>query len=211
MLNEPMHLIFKAITVFRQKGIFSLVQDIKRFIFRYRIKGLVFLDTCSACGSHDLSLFLKESPSSLFRCNQCRLIFFNPLPTKDDLESFYSSEEGYIPSVRDYMEEYKKHYSNRLLRYEGFMKRILDRSTIEIENVLDIGCGYGFFLLYCKEKGIKPFGIEIAKETSSWAQEQGMEVFTGTLHESPFREGSFDLVTSFHCLEHSLDPALEVS
>jgi len=90
------------------------------------------------------------------------------------------------------------------------MKRILNISTIEIKNVLDIGCGYGFFLLYCKEKGIKSFGVEIAKETSSWAQEQGMEVFNGTLQEAPFQRGSFDLVTSFHCLEHSLNPELEV-
>lgn len=210
MLNKPIHLFYKAINVFREKGFLSLIQDTRRFIFRYRIKGLVSLDTCSACGSHDLTLFSKERPSSLYRCNQCCLIFFNPLPSKDDLAYFYSSEEGYIPSVRDYMLEYRKHYSNRLMRFEGFMKSILSKSTIEIKNVLDIGCGYGFFLLYCKEKGIKPFGVEIAKETSSWAQENGMEVFTGTLHEAPFREGSFDLVTSFHCLEHSLDPSLEV-
>ncbi len=193
-----------------EKGFFVLLQDIKRFAFRYRIKGIHSFDTCSACSSRDLSLFLKEKPSNLYRCNQCGLIFFNPLPSKDDLAGFYSSEEGYIPSVRDYMQVYKNYYSNRLLRYEGFMKRILERSTIEIKNVLDIGCGYGFFLLYCKEKGIDPFGVEISRETSLWAQENGINVFTGTIHEVPFRKGSFDLVTSFHCLEHSLDPASDV-
>jgi len=210
MLNNPTHLLSKATRVFKEKGFFSLVQDIKRFFFRYGIKGLDFLDTCSACGSRDLSLFLKENPTSLYRCNQCDLIFFNPLPSKDDLAVFYSSEEGYIPSVRDYMQVYQNHYSNRVMRYEGFMNRIFERSTIDIKNVLDIGCGYGFFLLYCREKGIEPFGVEISRETSSWARGQGMEVFTGTVQEAPFRVGSFDLITSFHCLEHSLDPASEV-
>lgn len=107
------------------------------------------------------------------------------------------------------MRVYNENYANRVVHYQGILDRI-SKYTDDPKNILDIGCGYGFFLLYCKEKGIEPFGIEVSKQTSSWAREQNLNVFTGSTQEAPFNDGFFDIATSFHCLEHTLDPKAEV-
>ncbi len=168
------------------------------------------LNTCNICESKAITLFLHMEPSNLYRCHECGLIFFNPLPPKVLLEEFYSSEEGYLPSIRDTMRTYKENYDNGRARFQNILDGI-SRYIDSPRNVLDIGCGYGFFLLYCKEKGLDAFGVEISKETSFLARERGLKVFTNSIHEVPLDEASFDIITSFHCLEHALDPKTEVA
>jgi len=164
---------------------------------------------CNVCDSKSATLFLNRLPAALYRCEECGLIFFSPLPSKKVLEDFYSSEEGYLPSIRETLDVYKTHYTARAARYENFMDRILKQAPGS-KSVLDVGCGYGLFLLYCREKGFDTWGIEISKQTSAWAREQQLDVFTGSVHEAPFDNNYFDIVTSFHCLEHALDPQAEL-
>jgi SAM-dependent methyltransferase len=165
---------------------------------------------CNVCNSFSIDLFSEQNPSNLYRCRECGLIFFYPLPSKELLDYYYSSEEGYLPSIRDTMRVYHENRINRDAHYQGILGRMM-RNTHDPKNILDIGCGYGFFLLYCKEQGLEPFGVEISRQTSSWAREQGMNVFTGTLQEASYENESFDVITSFHQLEHTVDPKAEVT
>ncbi len=204
-----MDLLRKGVTVLVRKGPLDFLREVRRFVYARRIKGTEMLDTCAICGSDSIDLFLRERPSSLYRCDKCGLIFYNPLPSKDALRKYYSSEEGYLPSIRETARAHRENYVNHEKRYKGFIDRIL-KGTDNHRRILDIGCGYGFFLSYCRERGFEPFGIEVSEQTSTWARAQGLNVFTGTIHEAPFHEGFFDVVTSFHCLEHALDPKAEI-
>lgn len=56
-------------------------------------------NTCPACLSHDIQPsyfistegFLSIAGFNHSKCNQCRTIFLNPLPTKESLNAFYKS------------------------------------------------------------------------------------------------------------------------
>jgi 2-polyprenyl-3-methyl-5-hydroxy-6-metoxy-1,4-benzoquinol methylase len=73
--------------------------------------------------------------------------------------------------------------------------------------VLDVGCGYGFFLDLARRAGARVAGVELAKAEAAYARERlGLNV-AGSLDELPLdsREG-FDLVTLFEVVEHLHEP-----
>jgi 2-polyprenyl-3-methyl-5-hydroxy-6-metoxy-1,4-benzoquinol methylase len=73
--------------------------------------------------------------------------------------------------------------------------------------LLDVGCGNGTYLGLMKSLGWDVAGVEIdAKAAASTKSRLGVFVHNGTLEDGPFDEGSFDVITMTHVIEHVLDP-----
>jgi SAM-dependent methyltransferase len=72
--------------------------------------------------------------------------------------------------------------------------------------LLDVGCASGKFLRQMAAVGWRVAGIESDPEAADRARGTGAEIFTGDPGQAPFADGSFDLVTAFHSLEHMPDP-----
>ncbi len=73
--------------------------------------------------------------------------------------------------------------------------------------LLDIGCGYGFFLQEMKSRGWNVKGMELSREGREYAQDKfGIKVFSGALEEIAFAEGTFDVITFIYVIEHMPDP-----
>jgi SAM-dependent methyltransferase len=56
------------------------------------------------------------------------------------------------------------------------------------------------------ELGWEVAGIELVPEAAAIAREVTRNIFVGDLMRAPFPDGSFDLVTAFHVVEHLPDP-----
>ncbi|SOC11309.1 methyltransferase family protein [Ureibacillus xyleni] len=83
----------------------------------------------------------------------------------------------------------------------------VDNENIKGKDVLDIGCGYGWFELYALKNGVnKIIGIEITDEDLSTARkyihDKRAEFHTGSGIEIPFDNVSFDTVVSWEVIEH---------
>jgi 2-polyprenyl-3-methyl-5-hydroxy-6-metoxy-1,4-benzoquinol methylase len=76
------------------------------------------------------------------------------------------------------------------------------------KTILDVGCGYGYFLEYASKKGWKSSGVEIVKEAAESTKDKiGTEnVFTGKLKEAKFCSNSFDAITLWDVLAIVDDP-----
>lgn len=72
--------------------------------------------------------------------------------------------------------------------------------------LLDVGCATGDFLAQAERAGYETAGVEISDYAAGVARQRGFDVFTGQLGDLPAREGSFDVVTMFHVLEHMQRP-----
>jgi SAM-dependent methyltransferase len=114
------------------------------------------------------------------------------------------SYEGYLPTQRE-----------EINKWEAMMKPVIVKSADLIEcrsetgrgKVLDIGCGYGFFLQEMKSRGWKVDGIEISQTGREYAVNQwGIEVFSEPTALLQLPENSFDVVTLFYVIEHVPDP-----
>jgi SAM-dependent methyltransferase len=82
--------------------------------------------------------------------------------------------------------------------------------------VLDVGCGYGAFVLAAREHGLDAVGIDLAGFELRFARERLARVRPGdsanavykegSALDLPFGDGSLDAITMWNVLEHVLDP-----
>ena len=149
----------------------------------------------------------------IVRCPRCGLLFRAILPSPEDLPGLYDSAyfqaedrsqggEGYA----DYVGEADLHRLNarrRLSLLEGFTAP---------GRLLDVGCAAGFFLDEARGRGWEVTGIEVSTEMAEWASGTlGLpQVIHGSFTGHPWDEGTFDCVTMWDYIEHTIDPLFEL-
>jgi len=89
-------------------------------------------------------------------------------------------------------------------KYEKFFLYLnINPSEYKNITILDIGCGNGDFIKYCKTLGIKISGMSISREQVLSLQKQNFDVYLGSYRD--FQEqfvGKYDIVTFWGSLEH---------
>ena len=75
------------------------------------------------------------------------------------------------------------------------------------ENILEVGCSAGYFLLRAREKGWKTFGIDVDRNAVTYAKETyDLNVSCGVLSESGYQKDYFKAIVMIGVLEHIPDP-----
>ncbi len=154
---------------------------------------------CPICeGSRGDPLYL-EGFFQMVRCPSCQFIFLNPRPTADSLFRFY---QKYLPEERASIESWEKmmrpifHRAGNLLKQYGKRGRLLD-----------VGTGFGFFLVEMKKRGWEATGIEISKKAMDYARDVlGLTILPGPLEKADLPDNHFDAVTAFYVIEHLSRP-----
>ena len=154
---------------------------------------------CPGCGSERAAPELVgRDPISLddfpvVRCARCGLAYVNPRP-----------DAAHLPG----------YYPNRYFgaRHPLFKQQLMALRARKLgvpppgARLLDVGCGYGDFILACRARGWSVVGA--AQEASpifAWKEMLGLEVVTvDALAALP--DASFDVITLWHVFEHLADP-----
>jgi len=86
-----------------------------------------------------------------------------------------------------------------LQRPEANLLRILERSTRDNANALDLGCGMGRHLYPLKEKGFLPIGLDISSSAIQYIRTMNpdMPVIVGDMKVLPFENESLDLILAW--------------
>jgi 2-polyprenyl-3-methyl-5-hydroxy-6-metoxy-1,4-benzoquinol methylase len=167
--------------------------------------------SCPLCQSSRIFFFLKSrdflvtnKDFELWRCDSCGFVFTQDIPTEEEIGKYYQSMEYVSHS------DTRKGLINKLYHFgRKMMLRKKFRMVSEIapgRKLLDIGCGTGYFPAYMKERGFKVAGVEVDPAAREFAK----QTFTIPVY-SPENfldydfEGSFDLITMWHVLEHVED------
>lgn len=131
-----------------------------------------------------------EHNYSMYKCPECSLEFAWPLiPGSKSFYDFLTQQNGYYS---DYRPEYKIVWDYLRTR-KGNTK------------ILDVGCGDGSFLKGTLDiPGVKAIGIDTTLESIKKAQSKGIEAYQVPIEKLEMND--FDVVVSFHCLEHVSDP-----
>jgi 2-polyprenyl-3-methyl-5-hydroxy-6-metoxy-1,4-benzoquinol methylase len=119
---------------------------------------------------------------------------------------FRRKEELSADGYADYLREETEHRltaTRRVRRLGGL------RSP---GRLLDVGAAAGFFMDEARSAGWSVEGIDISPEMSQQGREQlGLEIVTGLFQHAAYSPASFDAVTMWDYIEHSIDPASDLS
>ena len=135
----------------------------------------------------------------LCKCSNCDLIFTNPRPDEETIGKYYEFD--------DYISHQDK--SNNLTNtvYKQVRKitikgkiELLNQYSPENAEVLDYGCGTGYFLQTAQNKGYRTSGIEPNDKAREIASSFGLEI-SKNLDEIESSK-KYDIITLFHVLEH---------
>lgn len=165
------------------------------------------LTSCPVCGANNYSPRLTCTDNTVSKkefqvvaCDACGFHFTNPQPSEEELGAYYESEDYVSHSdsskgVVNWM--YQKVRSFTLKKKLALVNRLSAKG-----NLLDVGCGTGYFLATCKNDGWKTTGIEPSAQARKVAHDQhGLDVFDEPqLNQLP--EHSFDVISLWHVLEH---------
>jgi 2-polyprenyl-3-methyl-5-hydroxy-6-metoxy-1,4-benzoquinol methylase len=154
---------------------------------------------CAICESNkneNYVLLYRLGDCDIIKCKSCGLVYVNSL-----------FEEIKRASGKVYASEVYEQIGKTLLK--RFSTDIVKIETLTKKGkILDIGCGYGYFLTIAKQRGWQCTGVEINEELASYLNtKKGLNVRAGTLSEQNYETESFDVITMFNIIEHLLYPA----
>lgn len=166
---------------------------------------------CNLCGEcvarEQAPRWLKDG-YEIFRCRSCDLLFRGELPTPQDLQEIYSrsyfirDEDASADGYDDYLNDESEHRLTARRRVTQLCK------AADPGRLLDVGSAAGFFMDEAREAGWDVHGIDVSPDMSAWGRnELGLEIATGLFQTADLPTASFDAVTMWDYIEHSIDPA----
>lgn len=154
---------------------------------------------CPLCGHRGYRLVKKEEEWEIIECLSCSFVFVKQVPEEKFLNLHY---QKYLPTDNKCIKRW-------LTMMSGVFLRAID--TIESQGssrgkLLDIGCGFGFFLELARKRGWSVYGVEPCAHARSYALSRGINVDSENLFTRAYEDEMFDVITLFYVLEHLTDP-----
>jgi SAM-dependent methyltransferase len=161
---------------------------------------------CLLCGGNEgLTLLEWEEGYQIIQCNNCgvscpNISFSENEEVSEELDREKIQYEIYVQAIDRQYDYRKNQFGGDRYRY------IIDRLGMDPKKIqlLDIGCGAGYFLSYLKERGVNSKGLDTNPNTVRYCIDRGLCVASGDLMEE--EDEQYDVIVLFDVLEHLLDP-----
>ena len=140
----------------------------------------------------------SEQVFSIAQCLECGVLRTLPEMTERELAEFYPRD--YWGGEEPRLQWIKASQKEKI--------EFLSACGLTGGDILDVGCGGGFFLRALDQDKWNCFGVETGQAAANAARRALGEgrIFTGTLIESACADEAFDVVTFWSALEHTNEP-----
>lgn len=154
--------------------------------------------SCTVCKSAKYDVFYEKNGFNYVKCSECALVYANPRLTKKEVEKIYN--------IGFESKKEKKNHELDTSKYNSIIKKFVKYR--HNNNILDVGCFNGAFLLSVKNVGWNVFGTELSDKATELAKKttNGGDVRTGELEDISFPESFFDVVVLLDVIEHLPNP-----
>ncbi|MFZ3169720.1 MAG: class I SAM-dependent methyltransferase [Candidatus Methanoperedens sp.] len=165
--------------------------------------------TCNYCKGTEhevVAEYTRLEKNDILKCKNCGLVYLDIKKNKKDIESFYSLEYRKIPALP--VQSAQEHYDDKVTQHdsEDRISFISNHFEIRGKKILEIGSASGSLLNKLSEYGAKEVvGIELSEEFAEFSRNRGFKIFTDPIEELDISQ-KFDIVVSFHTIEHVFDP-----
>jgi len=160
--------------------------------------------SCYNCGSSEATDFAQENGFCLVKCRDCGLLYVNPRPSEEEI---------------DYAHKLGQHRGAELIQTTGYydfskvssytatlQEMFSDGSALYGKTWLDIGCGYGEFLLALKRfssNGLLVKGVEPNLTKATSAKNRGLDV---SYFDLAGHKEKYDYISILNVYSHLSDP-----
>ena len=169
------------------------------------------IKSCPVCSSNDFRFLgirggksQREGlgiESKIFQCHSCSLLYPNPFPIPESLESLYGDTNDYFSK--------KESWEFRSKTYESLIKEFINRLNCKNKKIelLDVGAGRGEF---CQAALSFPetncTGIEVSNGSIKYAEEKGIKLYKKSLADLIAEGKKFDGIALNAVLAHVHEP-----
>ncbi|MDX2254016.1 MAG: class I SAM-dependent methyltransferase [Pseudanabaenaceae cyanobacterium bins.39] len=162
---------------------------------------------CPTCKYTEHKDIYAIDQGKLISCQNCKLVFYVPRPTAEELTNFYNHQayrQDYAQSVMSSPDFVANRYQD--------LKQIVSKYDPHLFNrkdkiFLDIGCGLGSLLQQAIADQWQVQGTEISPEAVLQANIDIRDrILVGDILSLDLPEQYFDLITIYHVIEHLIDP-----
>lgn len=148
---------------------------------------------CICCNSVKIGTIYIKSVDYDY-CHNCGFLFLkhqSHTETGDSLNSHYLCDDPH-----ENVSQSKKSFYSQALNY------LSTKIKRDNKKILDIGCGYGYFLNTARKSGWQPTGIEVVQDAAQKSQKKvgKKNIIQGKLNETNMPEGSFEAITLWDVL-----------
>lgn len=149
----------------------------------------------------------RDSNHKIVVCKACSHIQMFPLPNRAEEKEFYNKD---IQSKLIYKKLDPKILEQKLKPDNKRRAEALFAVCKSKSSVLDVGCGYGFFLKELHENGFKNIeGVEVSRDRRRAAKKiVNVPIWSFKIEGNNKTNKLFSFVTFFHVLEHSRNPVV---
>ena len=149
-----------------------------------------YFNACPVCGSENLREVSEYSKHHLVRCLKCSFAFSRKIPSDSELAYVYNTFFLIQQSVSPIT---VKRYHEMLGYFERFRKS---------NNIIDVGCGDGYFLDEAKKRGWNVYGTEYMDSKVEFCRQKGINMSQGILDPHNYAPDFFDVIASIEVIEH---------
>jgi 2-polyprenyl-3-methyl-5-hydroxy-6-metoxy-1,4-benzoquinol methylase len=173
------------------------------------VESIITYKACPACGSTQIQKILTAKDHTvshqqfeIWECSQCTLRFTQNVPSAEAIGPYYQSE-NYISHS-----DTKQGLVNRLYHIvrrrtlKSKQKLVESASGTKTGQLLDVGAGTGAFLHHMQQQGWQVNGLEPDENARQVALKQYNLNLLPPDHLWKIAQGSMDVITLWHVLEH---------
>jgi SAM-dependent methyltransferase len=159
------------------------------------------LPNCPLCQTQSSLLIRRKGAWRYYRCPACRIVFLFPRPTEDDLKNSYQT---YLPQEPEGIEAWRRSMAEVVSK----SARLIEQEVGKPGRILDVGCGFGFFLDHMNRRGWQTDGIEISPFGRDVIREKfpALSVRGQPLPDPAIADETYEVITLFYVIEHLVNP-----
>ena len=167
---------------------------------------------CPLCKSDIIKSYLKLSDYSISKedyeickCGNCNFLFTQRIPAEHEIGAYYISED-YISHSDTQKGLISKlyHFARKIMLNKKYR---LIKKISSGKDILDIGCGTGYFLNHMKQKGYETLGVEVSEQAREFGKQKfGLNILPPDELLNEKITGQFKIITLWHVLEHLFHP-----
>lgn len=162
---------------------------------------------CPQCQKTDLQFIGVPQHDAKYKVNECRgcgFVFTLPRPSPAELIEYYSSDYFVCSDKGAGYENYYEIGEHNMRRMWPEYLQIAGKLPVDI---LDVGSASGAFLHEASTAGARVQGLELSSDAADRAMNvHGIPTIVGDIWSTELEGQTFDAITMWHILEHTIDP-----